>query len=522
MKLLILFLSILTLFWGCDKFNQKEPSNPTVKNVFINRCNYENVKLEFHPNNSSYEIVDNPIKDGINQTNRCAKFVSNGTQNEFLWCDPMTRKLDFTRNAPIFKMKVLSPKVGASVYFKIEPPVLGGNNPPALEIQNVVTTKAGEWEELTFDFTSLSPGSNLYQKIVLVFDIDGCSKGDIWYFDEILCPSDDLTDICLFQRYENNPIFKPEGPSSWRNLHIANAGILNPTISPDGNWWLYLRGTGNTPKYCDQIGLYKQSSENFKPFGPWDEYHSNPVLPIGENGSFDDGFLLDTAPVVGGEDTVFVYYNGNNSDRTKHGLCVRYSTDGGYTFNGIEEPLLKGKGCSDAVYHNNKYYIYYGGGNPCRLYVSVTSNPLSLEYAKTYETIPIGNGPSNFDSHAVNGSMVFRLKGVNKWFTSYQGSSNSYDFPDRFHIAMSDDLIHWEKVQNDIPLFTRGSAGEWDQGAIWFCEIFEHEDMLYLYYEGWGREGYVENRDMPYFPGCSSIGAAYTSKADFLKWCGLK
>jgi beta-xylosidase len=118
--------------------------------------------------------------------------------------------------------------------------------------------------------------------------------------------------------------------------------------------------------------------------------------------------------------------------------------------------------------------------------------------------------------------MIFRLKGVDKWFASYQGSSNSYDFPDRFHIAMSDDLIHWTKVKNDKPLYTRGSLGEWDQGGIWFCEIIEHQGMLYMYYEGWGRVGYVENRDQPYFPGRSCIGAASVSKEEFLKWCGIK
>ena len=87
---------------------------------------------------------------------------------------------------------------------------------------------------------------------------------------------------------------------------------------------------------------------------------------------------------------------------------------------------------------------------------------------------------------------------------------------------MSDDLIHWTKVENDQPLFTRGKAGQWDQGAVWFCEIFEYGDNLYLYYEGWGRKGYVPNRDEAYFSGQSRVGAASCSKADFLKWCGIQ
>lgn len=493
------------------------PGKEDSENVYIDRCDFDEVTLKFNPKGPQYSVADNPLKSGINKSDKCGKVVTAGGKWELIWSEPMPRKLDFTRNAPIFKMKVLAPESGLSVYFKIETP---GTNPNSLEITDVVTTKSGVWEELVFDFTDMKPQSNIYQKIVLLFDAGGTTKGEEWYFDEIMCPDDDLTDICLFKRYERNPIFQPGGTPSWRNKHMANAAILSPANSPDGNWWLYLRGSGDVPYYCDQIGLYRQDAASFKPFGPWNEYPGNPVLPVGESGSFDDGYLLDTAPVVGKDGMVYVYYNGNTVAHNDNGLCVRYSSDG-LNFHGIDAPLLKGKGCSDAVYHDGKYYIYYGGGNPCKLYVTVTENPLSFEGATTYETIPLGGGPSNFDSFAVNGSMVFRLEGVDKWFASYQGSSVNYDFPDRFHIAMSDDLIHWTKVKNTQPLFTRGSRGEWDQGGIWFCEIFEHEDMLYLYYEGWGKPGYVENRDEPYFSGRSRVGAASVSKEEFLKWCGL-
>ena len=89
---------------------------------FVNRCNYESVRLEFHPNQLQYEIVTNPLTSGLNTTRKCAKVVSVGGDNEFLWCDPMPRKLDFTRNAPIFKMMVCAPKAGAAVTLKLEHP----------------------------------------------------------------------------------------------------------------------------------------------------------------------------------------------------------------------------------------------------------------------------------------------------------------------------------------------------------------------------------------------------------------
>jgi beta-xylosidase len=90
------------------------------------------------------------------------------------------------------------------------------------------------------------------------------------------------------------------------------------------------------------------------------------------------------------------------------------------------------------------------------------------------------------------------------------------------HLATSDDLINWTKVQNDQPLFTRGPHGAWDQGAIWPTAIFEYKDKLYLYYEAWGREGFVADRDQMYFrPAGSMVGVAVVEKDEFLKWCGI-
>ena len=515
-SVILMFLGLMLL--SCSS---KEPLTPeTVEEegqVYLNRCDFDNVTLGWYADGScSFSQVTPPSAKGEGHSLKCGMVQTGGGQWEYIFSDPLPRKLDFTANEPIFKMSVLSPRKGARIILR-----LSGSGATAIDA-DVHTGAEGAWETVYFDFRDQEPESNVYNALTLFFDAGGTSVGDKWYFDNLFCPSDDLTAICLFKRYDHNPVFKPDGSSSWRGSHMANAAIMTPDQTSDRTWRVYLRGSGFCPEYCDQIGLYTQPEAGFKPFGPWVEYPFNPVLAVGPAGSFDGGYLLDTAPVAGPDGTVYVYYNGQSAGHSSHGLCVRYSTDGGFTFKGIDAPLIVGKGCSDAVYHDGKFYIYYGGGNPCRLYVTVSDDPLSFEKAESFETIPIGGGPSNFDSFAVNGSMVFRLKGVDKWFASYQGSSNVYDFPDRFHIATSDDLIHWTKVDNDQPLFTRGSAGQWDQGAIWFCEIFEYEDMLYLYYEGWGRPGYVTNRDKAYFSGNSCVGAASCSKADFLKWCGLK
>lgn len=73
-----------------------------------------------------------------------------------------------------FKMKVWSPAVGTKVTVKLEGGVV-------TEVTKL-TTKANEWEELTFDFASSVTGNN---KIVLFFNIDTFTTGT-FYFDDFM------------------------------------------------------------------------------------------------------------------------------------------------------------------------------------------------------------------------------------------------------------------------------------------------------------------------------------------------
>ncbi|MCJ7757176.1 MAG: PKD domain-containing protein, partial [Gillisia sp.] len=83
-------------------------------------------------------------------------------------------KLDFNSNAG-FKMKVWTPAVGTKVTVKLE-------GTGATEVL-VTTTKANEWEELTFDFASSENGK--YDKIVLFFNIETNTPGE-FYIDDFM------------------------------------------------------------------------------------------------------------------------------------------------------------------------------------------------------------------------------------------------------------------------------------------------------------------------------------------------
>ena len=86
-------------------------------------------------------------------------------------------------SSKIIKMKVFSPRVGAKVLFKIENAANGAINAE----REVLTTVANAWQELSFDFTSLS-NANTYQRIVLIFDNGTMGDGSpnfTWLLDDI-------------------------------------------------------------------------------------------------------------------------------------------------------------------------------------------------------------------------------------------------------------------------------------------------------------------------------------------------
>lgn len=436
------------------------------------------------------------------ESTEVADFLGSEVQDTtFQW----RRKFDFTLNPAVYTLAVEEAPVGTEVTLTLSmDPKEKVMDVPAVS-KTAKVGKAGK--PLVFDFSRDGLECNAYRTVRV-----SCSQPA--RLGLLSGPSDDLVSINLFQRYEGNPVFNPSENAAWCKDHMANAQLLTPKNSPDGGWWMYLRGSGTSQidgTYHDQIGLFRQSAENFNPFGPWEPYEGNPVIPHSLPGNYDEMYLLDTAPCVDDNGRIYVYYQGRDY-KWLRAMCCAWSDDGIH-FTKMDTVVISRNGCSDAVYHEGLFYRYAGG-------VYVNADP--SKGGERIEILKKGDGPSHFDSVSASGVWVFRIEGVDKWFGAYQGSASHGDFPDRFHMALSDDLIHWTKVDNDQPMFTRGHPGQWDQGGMWFPEIFEYGDKLYLYYEGWGREGYVPNRDEDYFPGRSCEGAAWCYTKDFLKWCGLK
>lgn len=137
----------------------------------------------FNFDGGNASVVANPSKTGINTSNKVGKMVKGpGGQpwgGSFI---ELASPIDFSAGKTV-KVKVFSPRVGAKLLFKVENLANGGIN---FE-KEVSTTKSGQWEELSFDYSAINT-SNTYQRVVLIFDLGTVGDGSAnftYYFDDI-------------------------------------------------------------------------------------------------------------------------------------------------------------------------------------------------------------------------------------------------------------------------------------------------------------------------------------------------
>ncbi|MEG9327335.1 hypothetical protein V6B16_05260 [Salinimicrobium catena] len=139
---------------------------------------------------ASGAVVVNPDQSGINTSANVTELnKSSGAQTWAGIILGLDEPVDFSAGTTV-KMKVWSPKKGASILFKLEDssssPDNNGNPSIVAEVF-VNTTTSGEWEELSFDLTTFEafdPSIN-YDNLVIFYDFGNPGEGTTFYFDDI-------------------------------------------------------------------------------------------------------------------------------------------------------------------------------------------------------------------------------------------------------------------------------------------------------------------------------------------------
>ncbi len=167
-------------YWDDVQFGV--PANP---NALVLPLTFESSSVTYAFTNfdgGAVTVVNNPASGSINTSAKVAKMVKGAGQSWGGSYISLDSRIDFSTNKT-FKVKVYSPRVGAKLLLKVE----NLTDPNTNFDKEVATTKANEWEELTFDYSAISTTSS-FQKIVLIFDLGTVGDGSAnftFYFDDI-------------------------------------------------------------------------------------------------------------------------------------------------------------------------------------------------------------------------------------------------------------------------------------------------------------------------------------------------
>ena len=227
------------------------------------------------------------------------------------------------------------------------------------------------------------------------------------------------------------------------------------------------------------------------------EYATEPVLAIGELGTFDDNGVTPSW-IVSFEDKKYLYYIGWNAGSTTRmsliaGLAV--STDGGKTFKRTSRaPLLDRTDREPfsiltgpcVLKINDKWKMWYVSGEG---WVNRDLPRYNIKYAESHDGIKwerSGHVCLELNEHetALARPCVIEESGVYKMWFSYKNPLIGY----RIGYAESDNGKNWVRFDHESGICPSGFG--WDSEMIEYSFVFKHHNILYMLYNG---NGYGSN-----------------------------
>ncbi len=202
---------------------------------------FESTSLNYNPvgfEGAVPSVAANPVVGGLNNSSNVLRSLkSEGSiffAGQFIDLDV---PVDFSTNQ-IISALVLSPSAGAPVRVAFE-----NSQDPSTQIRvDISTTVSNQWEELIFDFTPLINPAIVYDRMVIIFDIDEANPspgdGSVYFIDDIQLtdgtstndpPGDNLLSNGDFEEgmtvWEGNGFnVQTEGGNSFNFVDVATAG----------------------------------------------------------------------------------------------------------------------------------------------------------------------------------------------------------------------------------------------------------------------------------------------------------
>jgi predicted GH43/DUF377 family glycosyl hydrolase len=271
----------------------------------------------------------------------------------------------------------------------------------------------------------------------------------------------------------------PAVPDTWKDTYTANADL----ISLGDQYLMYYRGTD---KQHDRVGVMSCKKDKFDGLH-WDDYSGNPIIDVGRENTFDEVNILDPSAVVV-DGTVYLYYSAIGKKAETIGLAT--SEDGFNFTKRSDNPVLIGR-CPEIVFHNNAWYLFFVRKNSLGGYsIHAALSGEGIRFSEIYKSALEPGNKGAWDSKSVTTPRIFMEKDT--FYMVYAGDDNSLDDSRQFGLAVSNDLLTWEKYDHN-PIFEKGSPGSWDDSNIWFGTTEKINNAYWMWYEGCNhRRGYAD------------------------------
>ena len=186
-------------------------------------------------------------------------------------------------------------------------------------------------------------------------------------------------------------------------------------------------------------------------------------------------------------DSLLVYYTGKSENASTFSTISLSITTDGQTFTKFEaNPILEDAIAPEVVFHDGLFYLFYQRLHEDRfweVYVATSQDGIDFDVANEQKMFGPSRQAGTFDAHSVATVRIF--KEGDYFYMTYAACERFLDYPESIGLARSRDLVHWERYPHN-PIFERGEAGTWDEGALWFATVRKIGDRYMMWYEGAG------------------------------------
>jgi hypothetical protein len=302
-------------------------------------------------------------------------------------------------------------------------------------------------------------------------------------------------------------IFVPDGNLPWMRTH---AGLPVADLLDEQTLRIYFAGRDDQGR--SRIGCLDVDADDPRTVL---RLHPEPLLPLGERGTFDDNGMTPSCIVSDG-DCKYLYYIGWNPQVTvSYRLAIGLATshDGGRSYRRCsagplldrdrEEPFFNTAPC--VVREGRRWRMWYVS---CTGWEDVQGHPEPRYHVKYAESddgiawrrtglVAIASGPM---AEAIGRPWVMRLADRYAMWFSYRGlvdyrTDRAAGY--RVGYAESPDGIRWERGPD--PEGLERSAAGWDSLMLGYTQLLRIRGRLYCFYNGngFGRSGFGYAMERP-------------------------